>query len=86
MRVPGSLGRREFSTRTGMSSAAAGSMVFGCSTLAPNVARISASSYEIDGSTRACETKRGSAEKTPSTSVQISISSASRQAPTSAAE
>jgi hypothetical protein len=61
----------------------AGVIVLGCSTLAPNDASSDASSNRMRSIRRAPGTTRGSAVSIPSTSVQISIASAWRAAPSS---
>ena len=65
----------------GMSRATAGSIVRGCSTLAPKYASSMASSYDISSTTTASGTRRGSALSTPSTSVQMMTADASSSAP-----
>ncbi len=64
----------------------AGWIVAGCSTFAPKYASSDASPNERCGTTCTSRTIRGSAVSMPSTSVQIWISDAPRQAPTIAAE
>src|SRR6266480_3603061 len=83
--VPGSSGASELQMRTGICRAVAGSIVLGCRTLAPKYASSAASAYERRGMGRAPGTTRGSAVRTPLTSVQIWISRAASAAPTSAA-
>ena len=81
MRVPSTSGFREFSTRTGTFPSIAGSIVRGCSTRAPKQASSDASANDSRGRRRASGTTDGSAVMTPSTSVQIWISSAPTPAP-----
>mgnify|MGYP007103394881 CR=1 FL=1 len=73
-------------TVTGMRASTAGWMVAGCSTLAPKAANSAASAKLRSGMGRASGTMRGSQVSTPSTSVQICTSSATRAAPKRAAE
>jgi hypothetical protein len=84
--VPANSGRKLFRTRIGMPFPIAGTIVAGCSTLAPKKASSAASAKESVGTKRASGTMRGSALITPSTSVQIWISAAPSAAPKIAAE
>ena len=65
----------------GMSRPTAGAMVCGWITFAPKYASSMASLYESESMTVASGTRRGSADSTPSTSVQMWISLASSSAP-----
>ena len=71
IRVPVDCGRFEFSTITGMFFSTAGRMVLGCSTFAPKYASSEASRKEMTFNFLADGAMRGSAVRTPSTSVQI---------------
>ena len=84
--VPFPDGFIELSTYRGMFFFTAGSMVSGCSTFAPKCAISAASSNEIFSRYLVFCTLRGSAVRTPSTSVQISMRSASTAIPISDAE
>jgi hypothetical protein len=64
-----------------MRRATAGAMLDEWSTLAPKYESSIASSYVICGRTKADRTTRGSALRTPSTSVQISMADAPIAAP-----
>ena len=86
MRVPGAEGSRAFLIRIGIDFATAGAMAAECSTLAPKYDNSIASSYDSLGRTNAEGTARGSALITPTTSVQISMTSTSSAAPMIAAE
>ena len=79
-------GRPVCRTVTGTRASTAGWIVAGCSTLAPNAANSAASAKESSGTGSGSATTRGSADSTPSTSVQIWTSSAASAAPSSAAE
>ena len=84
MRVPFPPAGAELNTYTGMPPRrTAGAIVFGCSTLAPKLASSAASSNRMCSISFAPSTTRGSAVSMPSTSVQISIASASSAAPSS---
>ncbi len=85
-RVPGRSGARLLRTRSGIPCARTGAMVRGCRTLAPKCASSMASSKLSSARQAAVGTTRGSAVKTPSTSVQISSSRASSAAAARAAE
>ena len=85
MRVPGAVGLNVFLIRIGMRFATAGAMAAECSTFAPKYDSSMASSYVIRGCTNADGTTRGSALRTPSTSVQISMTDAPTAAPMMAA-
>ncbi len=86
MRVPVPSGFRELKMNTGMPFRTAGAIVLGCSTFAPKLASSAASSNRMCAMRRASGTTRGSAVSIPSTSVQISMASASIAAPKSDAE
>src|SRR3989344_1967983 len=74
--VPGRSGLKVFNTLTGMFLFIAGSMDFGCSTLAPKYANSEASANEILPMVFALLAILGSVVNMPSTSVHICISSA----------
>jgi hypothetical protein len=83
MRVPFPAGFSELNTNTGIPRRTAGAIVFGCSTFAPKLASSAASSNRMCSISLASSTTRGSAVSIPSTSVQISMASASSAAPSS---
>ena len=86
IRVPTPAGANVLRIQMGMPSLTAGAMVCGCSTLAPKYASSIASLYESESMTVASGTRRGSADSTPSTSVQMWISDAPSSAPKMEAE
>jgi hypothetical protein len=84
--VPAFSGANVLRIQIGMSRPTAGAMVCGWMTLAPKYASSMASLYDSESITWASGTRRGSADSTPSTSVQIWISTASSSAPKIEAE
>ncbi len=86
IRLPGAAGFIVFLMRIGIPFATAGAIVAEWSTFAPKYESSIASSYEMFGTTKAEGTARGSALKTPSTSVQISMTVAPSAEPKIAAE
>ena len=80
MRVPGCSGRNVLRMMIGSPRSTAGAIVLGWMTFAPKYASSIASLYDSASSVTASGTRRGFALITPSTSVQIWISSASRSA------
>ena len=86
MTVPGPSGLPEFRIRTGIAFCMAGRTVDGWRTFAPKYANSEASANEMCRIVKASSTTRGSAVIIPSTSVQISTSSASRQLANKVAE
>ena len=84
--MPGSSGENVLRIHSGMPHGVTALIVFGCRTLAPKCASSAASRYEISGIVAAPGTRRGSAVISPSTSVQMITSSASRAAPRIVAE
>ena len=75
--VPAFSGANVLRIQIGMPLRTAGAIVCGWMTLAPKYASSIASLYESESMTFASGTRRGSALSTPSTSVQMWISSAS---------
>src|SRR3989454_11536010 len=71
IRVPGTSGRHEFKTTTGMFFSIAGSTVAGCKTLAPKQANSAASANDIVLTRCAPANRPGAQGRTPSTPVQI---------------
>ena len=83
--VPGRSGRNELRITSGIPSAIAGRTAGKWRTFAPKYVISAASRYESRRRSRAPGTTRGSAERTPSTSVQITTSFAASAAPRRAA-
>ena len=81
MSVPGFSGANVFLIQIGIRRLTAGAIVCGWITFAPKCASSIASLYESESMIVASGTRRGSALRTPSTSVQITISEASSSAP-----
>ena len=81
MSEPGFSGANVFLIQIGIRFSTAGAIVCGWITFAPKYASSIASLYESESMTVASGTRRGSALSTPSTSVQITISSASSKSP-----
>ena len=79
--VPSFSGANVLRIQIGMLLSTAGAIVCGWMTFAPKYASSIASLYDSESMTLASGTRRGSALNTPSTSVQIMISSASSSAP-----
>ena len=78
---PGFSGAKVLRIQIGMPRPTAGAMVCGWMTLAPKYASSMASLYDSESMTLASGTRRGSADSTPSTSVQMWISVASSSEP-----
>ena len=78
---PGFSGAKVLRIQIGMPRPTAGAMVCGWITLAPKYASSMASLYDSESMTLASGTRRGSADSTPSTSVQMWISAASSSEP-----
>ncbi len=79
--VPGFSGANVLRIQMGIERPTAGAIVCGWMTFAPKYASSIASLYDSESITCAFGTRRGSAESTPSTSVQMWISAASSSAP-----
>ena len=78
---PGFCGANVLRIQIGMPRPTAGAIVCGWITLAPKYASSMASLYDSESMTLASGTRRGSADSTPSTSVQMWISLASSSEP-----
>ena len=81
MSEPGFCGANVLRIQIGMPRPTAGAIVCGWITLAPKYASSIASLYDSASMTFASGTRRGSADNTPSTSVQMWISLASSSEP-----